>query len=107
MSTSVTLKPGGMPCALIYNSYDYSIGEVPDDPSIGFLPPNNGTSGQGFVTFRIQMNDQVPSLSRIDANASIIFDQNEPILTPPIFNTVSFVCNHIAMIMTNTLTNFV
>ena len=68
----------------------YSTGEVPDDPSIGFLPPNNGTSGQGFVTFRIQTYDQVPSLSRVDASASIIFDQNEPILTPPIFNTVRF-----------------
>lgn len=80
-------------------SYNYSTGEVPDDPSIGFLPPNNGTSGQGFVTFRIQANDQVPSLSRIDANASIIFDQNEPILTPPIFNTVRFKHNHIAKII--------
>ena len=65
-------------------------GEVPDDPSIGFLPPNNGTSGQGFVTFQVHARDQIQSLARIDANASIIFDQNEPILTPPIFNTVSF-----------------
>lgn len=68
----------------------YMAGEVPDDPSIGFLPPNNGTSGQGFVTFQVQARDQIQSLARIDANASIIFDQNEPILTPPIFNTVSF-----------------
>lgn len=66
-------------------------GEVPDDPSIGFLPPNNGTSGQGFVTFRVQPLAQVEPLARIDANASIIFDQNQPILTPPIFNTVSLV----------------
>ena len=63
---------------------------MPDDPSIGFLPPNNGTSGQGFVTFRVQTKEQVTSLARIDANASIVFDQNEPILTPPIFNTVSY-----------------
>lgn len=58
------------------------------DPAVGFLPPNNGTTGQGFVTFSIQADEEVESLSRIDATAAIIFDQNEPIDTPPIFNTV-------------------
>ena len=64
-------------------------GEPPVDPTVGFLPPNNGTDGQGFVTFTIRADDQVKSLARIDAEATIIFDQNEPIATPPIFNTVS------------------
>ena len=64
------------------------IGEIPDDPSIGFLPPNNGTSGQGFVKFQVQASAQVEPLARIDANATIVFDENQPILTPPIFNTV-------------------
>ena len=67
----------------------YSAGEVPDDSTIGFLPPNNGTTGQGFVTFRINAAAHVTTNARIDANASIVFDQNEPIITPPIFNTVS------------------
>ena len=64
---------------------------MPDDPAIGFLPPNNGTDGQGFVTFRINAALHVPTNARIDANASIIFDQNEPIVTPPIFNTVMLI----------------
>ena len=59
------------------------------DPTVGFLPPNNGTTGQGFVTFIVRAKQRVGSLSRIDAEAAIIFDQNEPIDTPPIFNTVS------------------
>ncbi len=63
-------------------------GEAPSDPSIGFLPPNNGTTGQGFVTFSIYADD-VSNLATIDAQADIIFDANEPISTPPIFNTVS------------------
>ena len=75
---------------IFYVHNNIMAGEVPDDPSIGFLPPNNGTSGQGFVAFQVQAHDHVQSLARVDANASIIFDQNEPILTPPIFNTVSF-----------------
>ena len=56
---------------------------------MGFLPPNNGTSGQGFVVFSIRPKISVPNMARIDAQASIIFDENEPIETPPIFNTVS------------------
>ena len=59
------------------------------DPSIGFLPPNNGSTGQGFVSFTVRVKQGVETLTRIDAEADIIFDQNEPIVTPPIFNTVS------------------
>ena len=61
---------------------------MPDDPLVGFLPPNNGTSGQGYVKFTVQTAEKIRLLAQIDANASIVFDQNEPILTPPIFNTV-------------------
>lgn len=64
-------------------------GEAPVDPTVGFLPPNNGTTGQGFVTFTVRAKQQLGTLPVIDAKASIIFDQNEPIDTPPIFNTVS------------------
>jgi hypothetical protein len=71
----------------LYITHMYT-GEPPADPSVGFLPPNNGTTGQGFVMFSVQADDEVESLSRIDATATIIFDQNEPIATPPIFNTV-------------------
>ena len=64
-------------------------GEAPDDPRTGFLPPNNGTTGQGYVTFTARLKKNLPPLTRIDAKASIYFDKNEPIDTPPIFNTVS------------------
>lgn len=66
-------------------------GERPSDPLVGFLPPNplNGTDGQGFITYNIRAKRDVETYSVIDAKASIIFDQNEAIDTPPIFNTVS------------------
>ena len=69
--------------------YTNLAGEPPVDPTVGFLPPNNGTTGQGFVEFSIRAVDDVESFSRIDATATIIFDENEPISTPPIFNTVN------------------
>ena len=56
---------------------------------MGFLPPNNGTNGQGFVEFSVRPKRDVQSLVVIDAEATIYFDENEPIDTPPIFNTVS------------------
>ncbi|KAJ7392615.1 hypothetical protein OS493_010266 [Desmophyllum pertusum] len=71
-----------------FQSLDPETGEAPDDPRTGFLPPNNGTTGQGYVTFSVRLKKNVPSLARIDAKASIYFDKNEPIDTPPIFNTI-------------------
>ena len=66
-------------------------GQAPANPRIGFLPPNseNGTDGQGFIAYSIKPLKNASSRSVIDAMASIIFDQNKPINTPPIFNTVS------------------
>ncbi|KAK3709146.1 hypothetical protein QZH41_018059, partial [Actinostola sp. cb2023] len=69
-------------------SLDPKTGEPPRDPRRGFLPPNNRTTGQGYVTFSIRAKKDVKPLTRIDAKASIIFDVNEPIDTPPIFNTI-------------------
>lgn len=68
-----------------------SAGRPPSDPGIGFLPPNpeNGTDGQGFMTFCVRAKSATPDLARITAIARIVFDQNEPIDTPEIFNTVS------------------
>ena len=72
------------------------LGDRPSDPLIGFLPPNpsNGTSGQGFITYSVVPKETVKTYDVIDAKASIIFDQNEAIETPPIFNTVNFDLYH-------------
>lgn len=41
------------------------------------------------MTFSVFIDEDASNLAAIDAEASIIFDVNEPIDTPPIFNTVS------------------
>lgn len=66
----------------------FYLGLSPSDPRKGFLPPNNGTDGQGYITFSVKPKTDVKTLTRIDLEASIYFDQNEPIDTPLIFNTV-------------------
>ena len=40
------------------------------------------------MTFQIKAKQTASTGARIDAVAKIIFDQNEPIDTPPIFNTI-------------------
>jgi len=72
----------------LFQSVDPLTGLPPTDPYAGFLPPNNGTTGQGHVTFRVAMKPDVADLARIYENASIVFDENPPIATPPIFYTV-------------------
>ena len=68
---------------------DPNTGEIPQDPSIGFLPPNNDTGiGDGFVNYTIRPGRNVTTGTVIDALATIVFDNEAPIDTPPIFNTL-------------------
>lgn len=56
---------------------------IPLDPLVGFLPPNDSTgSGQGSVSFSIDLNDNIANGAIVKNRASIIFDYNDPILTP-------------------------
>lgn len=70
-------------------SIDPETGEVPSSPLVGFLPPNaNGTEGQGYLTYSINPKAAMVTGTRIDALAAIVFDENEPMDTPAIFNTI-------------------
>ena len=67
-------------------------GDLPADPLKGILPPNlNAPEGDGFVRYTIKAKAGVPTGTRVDARARIVFDTNEPIDTPPIFNTLDAV----------------
>ena len=68
---------------------DPETGEVPEDPMMGFLPPNDESGrGQGFVTYTIKSRRDAQTGAVIDARARIVFDTEEPLDTPPIFNTI-------------------
>lgn len=61
---------------------DPQTGDLPIDPFIGLLPPNNETNdGQGFVTFTVEAYPTFPNRTPIANNATIIFDQQAPIVT--------------------------
>jgi len=61
---------------------DPNTSEAPLDPFAGILPPNNAEKdGEGYVIFTVEPNPSFPNRTMISNSASIIFDQNEPIIT--------------------------
>ncbi len=61
---------------------DPQTGERPLDPLVGLLPPNNETfDGQGYVTFTVQPVSTFPNRTAISNQATIVFDENEAIVT--------------------------
>lgn len=68
---------------------DPATGDLIGDPSAGFLPPNEmPPEGEGFVNYRIRPLPNLPTGTQVRAQASIIFDINEPIVTPVYVNTI-------------------
>ncbi|ERN43113.1 hemolysin-type calcium-binding repeat protein [Rubidibacter lacunae KORDI 51-2] len=72
-----------------FTSIDPATGDQPLDPALGFLPPNlTAPEGDGFVEYTIHPRADIATGTIIDAQARIVFDINEPIDTPAIFNTL-------------------
>lgn len=64
------------------SAIDPQTGEAPLDPEAGLLPPNNENhDGEGYVTFTIEPMTGFAHRTPINNGASIIFDDNEPIVT--------------------------
>ncbi|MCR6637541.1 MAG: hypothetical protein NVV82_00685 [Sporocytophaga sp.] len=74
----------------IFSSIDPKTGLAPFDAHLGFLPVNDSLThkGEGFVSYTIVPAMDVATGDTIYAEADIIFDNNESILTPKIFNKV-------------------
>ncbi len=69
------------------SAIDPDTGLVPIDPFLGLLPPNtNAPEGQGWVTYTVEARANAPTNSAVEAQATIVFDQNEPIDTPVFVN---------------------
>ncbi|MCH8524562.1 MAG: T9SS type A sorting domain-containing protein, partial [Balneolales bacterium] len=73
----------------LLRSIDPATGDLITDPMGGYLPVNDSTGvGEGFVTYSIRAHPEAKTGDKIHAEASIFFDNNAPIVTPPIFNTI-------------------
>ena len=69
---------------------DPATGELSQDPTDGFLPPNDPAthSGEGFVSYTIRPGAGLASGTTISNMATIIFDWNEPMDTPLVTNRI-------------------
>ena len=74
--------------AWTFTAIDPRTMQVPSDDR-GFLPVNTADHiGEGFVSYTVRARDTVQLGDVIFAQARIVFDGNEPIDTPLIFNTI-------------------
>ncbi len=72
-----------------FTSIDPATKDVPADPLAGFLPPDQANGeGLGFVDYTIQPMANVVTGNTIGAQATVVFDQNAPISTVQIINTI-------------------
>lgn len=83
----------------IFESIDPSTGLPPDNASSGFLPVNDTAthSGEGYVDYIIKARGSAQTGDSIRAIADIVFDDNEEIVTPRIFNLIDAVAPLSAM----------
>ncbi len=72
-----------------FTTIDPATGQIPTNPSIGFLPPNTSNGiGDGSVSYTIMANPTDPTGTVINAQATVLFYTQPPIDTPKIFNTI-------------------
>lgn len=72
-----------------FTAIDPATGNTANSTTQGFLPPNDANgAGRGFVGYSIQSKASSTTNTRIDAQASITFNSQTPILTNPVFNTL-------------------
>ncbi len=70
-------------------SLDPTTQDIPIDPSVGFLPPDDASGdGEGYVSYTIQPKASAATGTVINAQASVVFDVNAPISTEAISNTI-------------------
>ena len=53
----------------LFQALDPNTGLPPTSPLVGFLPPNNVTTGQGYVTFQIRVKQSLTTNTHIRENA--------------------------------------
>lgn len=65
-----------------FKTIDRQTHDETTDPLAGFLPANvNSPEGQGFFTYSIEMKNGLPTGTQIQNKATILFDNNAPIVT--------------------------
>ncbi|MGH7137373.1 MAG: MBG domain-containing protein, partial [Pirellulales bacterium] len=79
---SADLDPATGLLTVVFQSIDPNTNLPPTNPLTGFLPPDNGFgSGDGFVSYIVDSNSNLPTGTAITNVAQIVFDGAPPIAT--------------------------
>ena len=71
------------------NTIDPRTGLVPAEPTVGFLPINDANnSGNGFISYTVQSKAGVQTGDVVGAQATVVFDNQPPINTSAITDTL-------------------
>jgi RHS repeat-associated protein len=74
---------------LSLTSIDPFTGWYPENPLLGLLYPNNTNHiGEGGLSYLVRAKSNLVSGTIITNRANIVFDYNDPILTPLVLNTI-------------------
>jgi hypothetical protein len=77
-----SLDPTTGDATFTFTTLDPVTGQLTDDPTAGFLPPNDDTGrGEGFVTFAVRPRHNPGASVTVRNQANIVFDINAPIVT--------------------------
>jgi len=89
VSIGVHLDQGSGLLTWHFTSIDPDTLQIPLDPAVGFLPPNTTPPrGQGDVTFSVGSKPGLTTGTKIQNQATIVFDLNAAIPTPNWVNTI-------------------
>jgi hypothetical protein len=86
-----TLAPATGLLQWTFTSLDPTTGQPTTNPNAGFLPPNTPSAspnGDGAVSFSVKAESGLATGTAITNQATVVFDQNAPILTPVWTNTI-------------------
>ena len=72
-----------------FSSIDPLTNALPEDPLVGFLPPNiTPPEGDGNIVYTVRPLPTIQTGTVVRNKATIVFDLNDPIDTPEWFNTI-------------------
>jgi RHS repeat-associated protein len=86
---SAALNPATGLVTWTFTSLDPTTLDIPINPLEGFLPPDDSEGdGEGFVTYTIEPKSSATTGTVINAQATVVFDTNNPISTAVVSNTI-------------------
>lgn len=87
VDVDATVSPSGL-LEMELQAIDPETLEPPEDPLAGFLPPNIASpEGEGQISYTVSPKS-LPSGTVVSNQASIVFDDNDPIQTPAWTNAI-------------------